>query len=324
MSDINLLPKELRGAETQEQAAKVAPAAPRYTTPAVRPSSQLEDRLQSLATPRAPGWFGRLKEWFMKPPAPDLVAPPPELTLPATPAPGLKRSTPTLRKSPPKPLTPQAKPLPTTEAGVASSAEVPPVGMVLDVNLLPVESRPVEVADGYVARYAVVAGVAAGLVVVGYGILSLLIIQRANHVSQIKQSAESLASQVDAFRPQLANMELASRKLKAVEQVISSRTDWSNLLDKLQALTLVNVAYTNASLSSHGDVSLGVEAASIGDLARQLKVFAESSNIFYQVTMGSISVNEETDQTLTHVESTFQLHLASGWAQADTSPAPGS
>ncbi len=257
----------------------------------------------------------------MNPPAPTLVPIPPELTPPSPPP---KRSASTVRKPLPQPPLPPG-PVAATPLTAAPkvTADTPPVGVVLDVNLLPFESRPIEVVEGYGRRLALVALAAVGVVAVGYGILSFLIVQRTQHVLQIRQKAQTLVAKVDAFRPQLQSMELASRKLRAVEQVLRNRIDWLSLLDKLQALTLVSVSYTTASLSSQGDLSLGVEASSIGDLARQLKVFEQSSNVFNQVSLGSITVNEDTDQSLTHVGSTFQLHLSAGWAQADMSPAPG-
>lgn len=335
MSEINLLPKELRAAERHEQAASKVPApAPSYTKPA-QPASQLEARLQSLShSPDSLGFWGRIKEWFMKPsnqslpPSPGRVIssnvmPAPVSKAPAFPPPPKRPTLPPLPKK--LPSAPKERENIRPEVAVAPTALADvPLGVVLDVNLLPAENRPIEVREGYTARFVLVLGLSLLVVGIGYGVLKGLTLQRERKVEALQQEAEQLAQEVDAFRPQLTVLENTSHKVQAIQQLVKARTDWNALFDRLQDLTLVSVSFTNASFTAGGDIVLGVEATSVSDLARQLKVFESAASTFSSVSLGSISLDYTTDQTTALVQSTFQLRLSPTWANAPLSSAPAS
>ena len=328
MSEINLLPKELREAERHEQAGHTSVPAPRYTKAAQpQPASQLEARLQSLSRTSAPqGLWGRLKEWFMKPSDQSLPAPVGRVISQTVVAPtSTSGAVPPLakREVPPAPSTPAAKEniRPDLPIAPATLSDIP-LGVMLDVNLLPTENRPVEVREGYTARLVLVVGVSLLLVGVGYGILKVLTVERERKVEALQQDAEVLAQEVDAFRPQLLVLQNTGHKVKAIQQLVAMRTDWNELLSRLEDLTLVSVSYSSASFTADGGIVLGVEATSVTDLARQLKVFESARSTFSAVSLGSISLDHTTDQANTLVQSTFQLRLSPSWAQAPLSSAP--
>lgn len=196
-----------------------------------------------------------------------------------------------------------------------------PLGVVLDVNLLPAEDRPVHVDEGYTARLGLVLLVSCLLVGIGYGILKTITVQRERKVVVLHQEATTLAQDIDRFRPALKVLQATSAKVFAIEELLKARPDWDQLFDRLQDLTLTTVSYSSASLTSEGDLILAVEATSVSDLARQLRVFESAPGTFSTVSLGSIAVGTASDQAAPLVQSTFQLKLAPSWAQAPQSAA---
>jgi Tfp pilus assembly protein PilN len=192
---------------------------------------------------------------------------------------------------------------------------------VLDVNLLPADSRPVRVEDGNLQRLGLVLLAACLLVGIGYGILKTITVQRAHRVQALQQQATTLAQAIDKFRPALKVLQATSAKVLAIQQLLSHRPDWNELFNRIEDLTLTSVSYNSASITSDGDVVITVEATTVSDLARQLRVFESATSTFSSVTLGGISVGEATEGQVPLIQSTFQLKLAPAWAKAPQSSA---
>lgn len=348
MSDINLLPKDLREGEARERGAeRPAPRPePQYSVPV---GSQLGDRLQSLTVDRHSGWWQRMKQWFMKPPSPPPVVPIP-LEKPGTKKPmssfklvkpepkatfvpvGLKgKPQPAAAVPPPRPVPAPVRvkgleavpPIPAMEAEIPPAEPPVPIGVVLDVNLLPVESRPEELTEGVGTKFGVVAAVAVVVVGVGYLILTLMASRQADQVAQTRQAATQLAAQIDTFRPTLAQVEAAGQKVRAIRQLLQSRHNWLTFFSQLELLTLPTVRFGNLTLGGDGAISMNAESLTLGDLARQLKVFQNASNVFSDVKVGNFSsTGQSGSQGVALFHTSFQLQLASGWEQAAASPVP--
>jgi hypothetical protein len=351
MSDINLLPPDLREGEKREHKQQIQPPSVQYT----KPDSQLQERLESLRE-KPLGLWGHIKQWFMKPPpppgvvekvaatktAPTAIAPEikaKSFTLEAkaksftleTKAPQPKKifqapvSTfkPAEQAAPPKQppaqfvkqqakITPEAVPVLETKTG----QEVP-LGVLLDVNLLPAESRATADGESYGVRLAIIAGASFLLIGVIYAVLSSMIVSNESKVAEIKRQAQNLASQIKDFRPRLAELQFAGQRVKIIRQLVASRHNWLLLFGKLQELTLPNVSFGSMSVNNTGEIVLNAEAMSIGDLARQLKIFEDNAALFSSVTIGNISASSENEQGAILAKSVFQLKLAPNWEQSE-------
>lgn len=361
MSDINLLPKDLRGGEAQERKAPPAPpTAPRYSVPA---RSQLQDRLESLQPDAGSlNWWGKVKQWFMKPPTPAPVVPIP------LEKPGFKKPMQSFRLAKPEPKSPflsagvkgkvqlpslppaavppqpsvvkdivlekpveRPKPKPKEDQNVTPETEEKgpasvPLGVVLDVNLLPTDERPAEDSQGHSLKLGVVAAVAVVVVGVGYLVLSMMMTKQQDRSAKVRQEGQALALQITGFRKDLAMVEAAGQKILAIRKLLQNRHNWLTFLSQLEALTLSNVRFSNASVTPDGLVSLNAEGLTLTDLAQQLKVFQTATNVFSDVSVGTFSSSnaaaDNSAQGSSLARTSFQLQLASGWEQANSSPAP--
>lgn len=349
MSDINLLPPDLREGEKREHKQQVQPPSIQYT----KPDSQLQERLESLRE-KPLGFWGHIKQWFMKPPPPPGVVEKmvakttPTAIIPETKAksftleakaksftletkePPLKKIfqasvpifKPTERVVPPQQpsaqfvkqqtrITPEAVPIPETKTG----QEVP-LGVLLDVNLLPAESRATTGDESYGVRLAIIAGATLLLIGIIYAVLSSMIVSNESKVAEIKRQAQNLASQIKDFRPRLGELQFAGQRVKTIRQLVANRHNWLQLFGKLQELTLPSVSFGSMSVNNNGEIVLNAEALSIGDLARQLKIFEDNTALFSSVTVGNISASSENEQGAILAKSVFQLKLAPGWDQS--------
>lgn len=328
---INLLPEELRKAEARERKRPVPPPAPAgYSAPV----SEFEERLRGLtsAAPRRSLWQ-RVKDWFTTVPAPvappDRVAlPPPPGRAPAAAAPPVVRGpakAPSMPAAPPLASTVVARPVPPPPAAApvaqpsasprgsraqAKAAPPIPLGMLLDVNLLPSEAllpglRPT-------VKLMVVAGIGILLVGITYAVVSSLVVQRTNQLASAQNTAHELAQQARQLHTQLAEVQNAGEKMNVVTALLASRPDWEKFFTTLESLTLPTVNYLNASVSV-GEVALSAQAPTIKDLARQLLVFQQSSDVVAKVVMGSIAASEAHGNERGVVRTTFQLEVVPGW-----------
>jgi hypothetical protein len=342
MSDINLLPPDLREGEKREHKQQAPTPSIEYT----KPSSQLQERLEELREKPQSLW-GHIKQWFMKPPPPPGVVEKPVVAktgsvspvaetktksftletkaqsfkkVPQVPilATQFNKQTILTKQSPVQTPKPPLKITPDIAVPETKTGQEVPLGVLLDVNLLPAESRAAVGNNGHAVRLAIIAGVALLLIGIVYAVLLSMIVSNESQVTEMKRQAQNLASQIKAFQPRLEELQFAGRKVKAIRQLVANRNNWLQLFSKLQELTLPNVSFGSMSANGTGEVVLNAEAMSIGDLARQLKIFEDNAALFSSVTMGNISASSENEQGATLAKSVFQLKLVPNWDQAET------
>lgn len=330
--DINLLPQELRKAEEREQKRPV--------TPPVRagysaPVSEFEERLRGLSVPRRSVWQ-RMKDWFITVPvervAPlpppvvmrrPLSSPPPHQPLPAAPAqvrlPGPPPAPPVRPAGPPPTAPSPASPLVSRAASphLAPKATPPPIplGVLLDVNLLPSDSRVTAGGQRPSVRLALIAGAGVLLIGIAYAVLSSLVTSQTSKLAAAQTTANSLEAQAEELKGQLAEVQGIGHRMDALQSLLTARPDWAKFFNQLEALTLPTVNYTSAAIAG-AQVSLGAEAPSIKELARQLLVFQESTDVVAKVTMGSLAAGEVRSNKPAAVRTTFQLDLVPAWLAA--------
>lgn len=330
---MNLLPEELRKAEERELKKPVPPAAKAGFS---APSSQFEDRLRQVSTPTQSPW-GKLKSWFGTVPPPEAESKP-DLSLP--PLPPIKRSS---GGGPPR-ISPRsastsagspAVPMPPTPSAkvVAKEAVVPadgkieakepppiPLGMLLDVNLLPGEARPQAGGERPGIRLAAIAGGALLLVGIAYAVLSSLVVSRQEKLDSLELEMNQFSQQIDASRKSIDAAELGGRKMKNLDMLLAKRPDWLKFFTRIEALTLNSVTYPTMAVTDTGEISLSAEAPNVTDLARQLKVFEEAHDIINEVSIGAISVAESEAAGSQSTRTAFRIQLVPGWLSSNSQP----
>ena len=335
MSDINLLPQDLR---KREQAELRRPAPPQPAAGLTQPSI-LGERLKE-AEAKPAGLWQTIKSWFSKMPEPvkeiKTPRPPPARTYtkgkileekPVSGAgwqdaaqsfanwwQGLFRRV----EQKPSASTP-AKPKPKASAPAATSPAAPaapdvPIGVVLDVNLLPVGAQPSQVKP-YTKKLWIVAGVSVLVVALAYALFFSLITHQQVEVKRVQDEARLLAEEVTSLQGQFNELELVSRKMLQIKNLLSGRTNWSKFFQVMESLTLPNVSFRSMSATSDGAITVHAEALTVGDLARQLQVFQEATDVISEVAISSVTVLAEDETKTAFVTTSFQINLVDGWLQ---------
>lgn len=321
---MNLLPEELRKAEEQELKRPV----PRIPGPGYSaPTSQFEERLRQVSEPPFSFWQ-RLKNWFVTTPPPggERVAVPPPPPAPkrtVSGPPHLMARGPLPPAAAPKGAAPKVPTFPTAAPQPPAQPKVPavpkaqpppiPLGVLLDVNLLPGEVRAAVGGERPGLGLAIISGAALLIIGIAYAVLSSLVVNRATHLESVEQRVEEFRRTVTSFEDQISQAELAGRKMEGLEKVLAARPDWVKFLNQLEALTMRTTNFTAMSVAASGELTIGAEAPSITDLARQLLVFERASEVINHVTMGAIALTDQTVDQPSVARTTFQLDLIPGW-----------
>lgn len=337
MSDINLLPDNLRQREQEEMHRKAPPTPPSpYSKPSI-----LEQRLEE-AQAQGPGFWGTIKSWFNK--VPDPVPVKKDVSQP-TPLPPPKSSKGKIIEEKPvsddsgtivngfanwwqdlfKPsdkknaaeVAQKVKskiPLPSPKPSKHIDQNEPPIGVVLDVNLLPMGAQPTQVKP-YTKKLWLVAGVSLLVVALVYTLFFSLITYQQVEVEKVQDKAALLADEVARLQGQFEELELVSRKMVQIKSILGSRTNWLKFFQTMESLTLPNVSFRNMSAASDGSVTLQVEALTVGELARQLQVFQQATDVIADVAISTVTVVQTEESESVSVNTTFQIKLIKNWLQ---------
>lgn len=284
--DINFLPPSLRDKETKEL-SKPAPkgAARAFHLP---PASTNKRWWERLFTKSAAG---------SKPPVTPVEA--------KVEAPKLKEVS-----KPPVNVEPKSvKPTKVKKIEERSPMKLP-VGVVLDVNLLPTDSRPVASSRQLWPLGATVV-MAIILVSLSYAIVSAIYLTRIQEKNEIDRRFSLLQAQVTKATPEIKELDRVSQNMKAVQGLLSAQTHWSKFFPELEKITLKDVSFGNFSVSPGFQISMSVEAKNIKALAKQLKVFKEATYLISTVNMGTVAGVSDKENKV--VKSSFQLQLKPDW-----------
>lgn len=295
--DPNLLPNELRVGEKEELSH---PPQPTSVKPDAGLSSKDKDKVIELDI--NVGWWSKIKSWLNKEESP-----------------ATEVKSPTKKNDDELAKTPISKIL-----GIPTHHGVP-LGVVLDVNLLPVESRPIEEAKRYGVHFLAVAGVAILVVIIGYAILLSLKSAKEAEYADLQREAEVLTTDITGFNTKLNELKLTGRRMKVITEILSMRSDWLKFFDTLEGLIMPNVSFTSLSLQSSGNFVLGAEGKTVSDLAKQFLVFQEGKDTWAEVEMAGVSLGGGLDEedggssssaSDSTASTTFELKLKSGWLAA--------
>lgn len=343
MSDINLLPKELRKREQDELKHAAPPKPPSsFSKPSV-----LAERLIS-AEAKDTSWWQKIKSWFNK--VPELIPEKSKLESKSASVltkeeqhPKHKRtakrfnlnnwfrqffvsSEPKDHPTASKPVAaaksepevdhkPEHKKVHPKEHGKPTSEPEVPIGVVLNVNLLPVGSQPSKVKP-YGKKLLWVAGGALLMVALVYAVFLSLITRQKVEVKKVQAEAKMLTEQVAVLEEEFNELELVSRKMGQIKNITLHRNNWLKFFTNLEQLTLTTVSFSSLVASSNGTIALQAEAFTVADLAQQLQVFQQAEEFIEEVVIGSLTVSESEEGSRSVVTTSFQLQIAIDWLQS--------
>lgn len=316
MSDINLLPNDLRAKEQEEQIKKVPTPAPKYT----KSPSLLGERIMEAGQVKKP-WWNKVASWFNKIPEPvalTKVASDAQVTVEVEKDKfSWFKKLFSSNKQPeqiisPKPAAAPLKPgpIPVPEGvrkPAAPSLPSVPIGVVLDVNLLPVSSQPSPVMP-YLKKLGWVAVAAVLVVGLIYGILLSLVSRQKVQGELVKRDANILVDQIKKSENNLKELEAVARQMDAIKKLIINRNDSIKLFAVFEKATLPEVSLSSLSASADGLVTVAATARTVTDLAKQLSSF-ENYDAIAEVAIGSISINDQSIAGAVEVRTNFQIRL---------------
>lgn len=325
---MNLLPEELRQAEAREQKRPVEPPARAgYSAPV----SEFEERLRGLAAPRRSLWQ-RLTDWLssvpveqgvpLAPPIDVRPAHPPRASQPGAapefmPRPSPPAVPPAKVVGPPPVVSPTASTVvarqPSPRPAAARGTPPPiPLGVLLDVNLLPSDARLTAGGQRPSVRLALIAGSLVLIIGIIYAVLLSLVTSGTSKLAAAQATANDLEAQATALTTQLVEVQSIGHKMGTLQSLLTARPDWGKFFGQLEHLTLPTVSYASAAVAGT-QVSLAASAPSIRELARQLLVFQQATGTVATVVMGSLSTSEGRANQPAMVQTTFQLDLVPAW-----------
>ncbi len=335
--DVNLLPANLRSREESERQKPVSSVPTKYSQPSV-----LAKRLQEAEAEEASSWWNKIKSWFNRVPDITKVVPAKEEiefkkkigteSIKETKASKtnwfrkffsaqsfVPPPSATKNKDKDKVIPSKAVPLPPAKTADQPVTAPPlpkvPLGVVLDVNLLPLTARASKIPF-YLKKLGLVVLATAAVVGLLYGIVFTLITLEQVEIKKIQEDAHTLVQQIESAKNDLAELERISQRMILIKDLVKQRPDWLKFFSTLEDLTLSNVKYSSLSVTREGVAVLPVQAYSVSDIAQQLVIFQQAKNVIAEVALGSISVGESTETKKTTVTSSFQLKLVPGWISA--------
>lgn len=101
-------------------------------------------------------------------------------------------------------------------------------------------------------------------------------------------AAERVSSEVEEYRAGQGQIENLRGRGQALEALLSTRTYWTEVLNKLEHNISANVVYTNFIAGNDGSIMLSAKAKSYKDVAGQLLIF-EKSDFAAAVEINSVS-----------------------------------
>ncbi len=267
---------------------KVAPKKiePDFLKPSIiRPERTVESRPPApKPAPKPP-----VKKAPPPPPPPAQPVPPPPAPVPSAPPPSpIKPLSPPLAAEPPavpaksKPAEPPAR----EPSSSAKASEDKP----LDVNLLSEEYRAAFVPARGKAVLAWSLGLAALVVLLGYGLAYLYQVRSERAIEGAVTSASEIEQAVATFEDLADEDQELAKKTAALAALFSDHLSFTAFLESLERATIPEVTYTSIAVSRQGMVSISGQTPSYTALARQLTVYEEDTPWIQDVNMSAASL----------------------------------
>ncbi len=249
-----------------------------------------------------------------KPTGGAVPTPPPVRKAPAwaPPPPGMGRATQTsgtvVPTPPPAPKAAPAykqppPPIPTSMPDQARAGMAAPGGSTnaelvraggLDVNLVPEEYQP-EVTPKDKAIFGLSIGVALVLV-------AAIIIGLQLYTQRVEERVANVQEQLDATSASISGLESSTlgraqvlqRLTGDVKKILDQHVYWDTFFQKLEAITLPSVTYTNMSVDVSGTVSISAVGKTYKDVGDQLLIMQQAKDFVTDVSITSATKSSST------------------------------
>jgi len=312
MSDINLLPENLREEEEKELAAKPSAAVRTYHLSKQEDKSAGQTAVSSLDSvkevPRAV--FNNLKESSGE------VKTLPKFLSPATDS---KKGVTFWQKffkrkgkiivQPQKSITSESNQLflkdikdqtaanqkenpALKQAFVQSAPKSTIFGKEIDVNFLPegMNLLPLKKLRFYFGLSAIICVIILALGYFGINLANQFLEKQSQEINQQLEEAEASYAKLIAKEEEAAKW---SKRVAVISSLLENHVYWTKFFQYLEKTTIPDVYYTNIGISSDGLVTLTGQATNYTTVARQYQVFLNNSEIFPKVTLGGFSGGDQ-------------------------------
>lgn len=295
MSDINLLPDDLRQREQAErQQAKADKSQPRFSHP------QQPDKTESSSHQPPSRW-----QQFLSALKKNVAATPPT----ASQSPAIARSLkiesskkavsedivksssalPSSASSSPPPVTEQKLPPSKTPESPSKGRGVPPPPSVLDVNLIPAQDNKRLSGKTIAGLTAVILGAAAVVLVVFWALQSYAHRQQLEN-QKFQEAALGWQQQLEAARQAAETALVTRRRIQLLGEVLQQRVNWDNFFTFLEKHTLPTVQLNSLAADANGEVIISGVAPNFTEVGRQMLAFQQSSEAT-EVTLSGLTVD---------------------------------
>lgn len=320
MSDINLLPEDLREreakarAEAQDESATPAftrPSAKNHTKPTEGAGSGRWQQLMSAIKKNISSTPSTVAKTASKQAA---VQPASSAGEKIISSPSPKDNAPEEAKIsavppvPPKP--PKAPPLVTKQTSGTPPAGIQP-SAILDVNLLPAQESKQISRKAVLAMSLTLFG-ALALVGLVYVALSIYVSNQRQAGQAIQQDIITLQDELEAARAQAEAALETQYRISLLGEILKTKGTWQKFFSVLESQTIPTVTLTSLAADVKGVITVTGQAPSFTEVGRQMLAFAQSSEI-KDIVLSNMSVETGTDKTNPQarlVNFTFALKVA--------------
>ena len=316
MSDINLLPEDLREGEVKARAeAQTEPRTPVFSRPTEKSQTPLAGeppgRWQQLMSALKKNMVGNEPVTASVPPVPSAKQPPvSQVNKPIiSTAPLIKEITPQTQ-IPAKPgvPVPPAPGQPKRPGGMPPSPGRPTT--ILDVNLLPAqEGKQVSRQAITLMSFTVLAAVA--IVVIVYFSLRYYVGSQQKASEDIQQEVIALQQELEAARGGAEQALATQHRISELSNLLNQQSKWQNFFDFLEQRTIPTVVLSNLAADANGQVTLSGTAPDLTEVGRQMLAYQQSTNVL-EVTLNDVAAGtskNRTAQTTNLIKFTFALKL---------------
>jgi Tfp pilus assembly protein PilN len=273
MSDINLLPEDLREREQDLRAAGGSQDKLHYSKPGA-PGETAAPGGVPAATPRWQQLVSALKHNMERPDNGQSSVSSPTLTPQKAVLPPLPPKV-EPRPAAPKVDLPQIPPRPPK---LPPSGGATPPGRTLEVNLIPLGERA-----AYPVRkfgLTLVALISSVIVVAGsYVALRASVNKKVSAQESLAAEVTQLQQKLEITRLQTETALALRDRLVTASKLLDERTSWARLFTMLEANTVPSVSFTSLAADQNGKLTLSGLAPNYTEVARQLKAFETTKEV---------------------------------------------
>lgn len=195
---------------------------------------------------------------------------------------------------------------------------VPPL-TTLDVNLIPAQEGQVT-SQSLTAMIALISG-SLLIVLLGYLSLRTYVANKQAESEAIQQEIITLQQDLEKARAGAERAIADNHRVVFLADVLKKQTNWENFFTWLESRTIPTVQFQNLAADASGSITLAGTAPSFTEVGRQMLAFQQSDKV-KEITLSGVSVERDMTRSTSPavIKFNFAIKLPSSLFLANVQP----